>query len=242
MEAAEQHSDESPQTVKEASPELDLDNELGEMEKAPETPKVEVEAKQSDKVTDSNGFTFYKCRFCGLTFNYMTTLKAHERVHDVAQPYTCGKCNESFHFMCELEYHQKQHEKQKGYKCECGRTFYAYTELLYHTHADEEPRRPPMPEPEALPVPSSSNPAADARNYPAPDFMTKGFEPKHPLRVYSDVRSKPYICQYCSKSYADSRGLANHMYSHRGERAFNPRSSRYLIGRSETSYTSPSFL
>ncbi|TKR72727.1 hypothetical protein L596_020134 [Steinernema carpocapsae] len=234
----------NPATVKEASPELDLDNELGEMEKAPETPQPKpkkpeiVVERPGERCTDDNGFTFYKCRFCGLTFNYMTTLKAHERVHDVVQPYVCGKCNESFHYMCELEYHQKQHEKQKGYKCECGRTFYAYTELLYHTHPGEDSRRPGLPEPEPEP-PAPANPAADPRNYPAPDFMTKGFEPKHPLRVYSDVRTKPYICQYCSKSYANSRELAQHMYMHRGERTFNPRSSRYLMGRSEQSYISP---
>uniref|UniRef100_A0A1I7WLK5 C2H2-type domain-containing protein n=1 Tax=Heterorhabditis bacteriophora TaxID=37862 RepID=A0A1I7WLK5_HETBA len=64
---------------------------------------------ESDLVTvvkDDNGFVFYKCRFCGLTFNYMNTLRAHERVHNVSQ----------------------------GYKCECGRTFYSYTEMLYHKH------------------------------------------------------------------------------------------------------------
>lgn len=36
-------------------------------------------------VKDENGFVYYRCRFCGLTFNFMTTLKAHERVHDVMQ-------------------------------------------------------------------------------------------------------------------------------------------------------------
>ena len=25
-----------------------------------------------------------------------------------------------------------------GYKCECGRTFFSYTEMLYHKHADEK--------------------------------------------------------------------------------------------------------
>lgn len=34
---------------------------------------------------DDNGFVFYKCRFCGLTFNYMNTLRAHERVHNISQ-------------------------------------------------------------------------------------------------------------------------------------------------------------
>lgn len=37
---------------------------------------------------DDNGFMFYKCRFCGLTFNFMTTLKAHERSHGVDTVFT----------------------------------------------------------------------------------------------------------------------------------------------------------
>lgn len=61
------------------------------------------------KETDDNGFTYYKCPYCGLTFNYISTLKAHERVHDIMQPYVCPKCNSSFHYMCELEYHMKEH-------------------------------------------------------------------------------------------------------------------------------------
>lgn len=76
----------------------------------------------------------------------------------------------------------------------------------------------------------------DSTSFPCPGFAEKGFEPKHPMKVYSEVRSKPYICQYCSKSYADSRGLAYHMYSHRGEKLFNPRASRYLMCRNENSY------
>ncbi|KAF7634778.1 hypothetical protein Mgra_00005811 [Meloidogyne graminicola] len=96
--------------------------------------------KNSSSVKDENGFIYYKCRFCGLTFNFMNNFKAHERVHDIIQPYTCNKCGESFHYMCELEYHSKTHLKQKGYKCECGRTFFQYTDLLNHRHPGEDPQ------------------------------------------------------------------------------------------------------
>lgn len=102
---------------------------------------------------DDNGFVFYKCRFCGLTFNFMNTLRAHERIHDVSQviifrnygdisksqlqPYVCGKCGESFEFACQLEYHAAQHSEVDGFKCDCGRTFFSYTEMLYHKHTDD---------------------------------------------------------------------------------------------------------
>lgn len=75
-----------------------------------EAPKVMLTPEGAIKETDeSSGFVYYKCRFCGLTFNYLTTLKAHERVHNVEQPYVCPKCNCTFHYNCELEYHMQQH-------------------------------------------------------------------------------------------------------------------------------------
>ncbi|VDN02321.1 unnamed protein product, partial [Thelazia callipaeda] len=206
---------------------------------------------------DENGFIFYKCRFCGLTYNYLTTLRAHERVHNIDEPYKCNRCSESFHYLCELEYHAKQHtgsccspsayymmliyiclylteQDLKGYKCECGRTFHTYTDLLYHKHPEDENEevivsKEPIKKPASSPVPEDS--------FPVPEFMEKGFEPKHPMKVYSDIRLNPYICQYCSKSYPNSRMLAYHMYGHRGEKIFNPRASRYLMARSETSFS-----
>ncbi|CAG9535248.1 unnamed protein product [Cercopithifilaria johnstoni] len=183
---------------------------------------------------NENGFIFYKCRFCGLTYNYLTTLRAHERVHNIDEPYKCNRCSESFHYLCELEYHAKQHTDLKGYKCECGRTFHSYTDLLYHKHPgdeDEESVTATAPTAQKSPIPEN--------DFPIPEFMEKGFEPKHPLKVYSDVRLNPYICQYCSKSYPNSRMLAYHMYGHRGEKIFNPRASRYLMARTENSYISP---
>uniref|UniRef100_A0A1I7V769 Zinc finger protein unc-98 n=1 Tax=Loa loa TaxID=7209 RepID=A0A1I7V769_LOALO len=183
---------------------------------------------------DESGFVFYKCRFCGLTYNYLTTLRAHERVHNIDEPYKCNRCSESFHYICELEYHVKQHSDLKGYKCECGRTFHFYTDLLYHKHPGDE-------ESVTATAPTATKPAPliPENDFPVPEFIEKGFEPKHPLKVYSDVRHNPYICQYCSKSYPNSRMLAYHMYAHRGERIFNPRASRYLMARAENSYISP---
>uniref|UniRef100_A0A915Q401 Zinc finger protein unc-98 n=1 Tax=Setaria digitata TaxID=48799 RepID=A0A915Q401_9BILA len=197
-----------------------------------------AESPVEDKGKDDSGFIFYKCRFCGLTYNYLTTLRAHERVHNIDEPYKCNRCSESFHYMCELEYHAKQHTNLKGYKCECGRTFHSYTDLLYHRHPGDE-------EDDAVVAPASTVAKSTLRilenEFPVPEFIEKGFEPKHPLKVYSDVRVNPYICQYCSKSYPSSRMLAYHMYGHRGEKIFNPRASRYLMARTENSYISPGF-
>uniref|UniRef100_A0A0N5C493 Zinc finger protein unc-98 n=1 Tax=Strongyloides papillosus TaxID=174720 RepID=A0A0N5C493_STREA len=203
-------------------------------------------------------FKYFKCRFCGLTYNYASTLKAHERVHNVSMPYSCSKCDESFHYMCELEYHMKQHENQKGYKCDCGRTFHNYTDMLYHKHDGDDYY---LENPGALnslkqynsnqgnindqisKITSStySNPKTGEMvieglppiRIPVPGYVVEGYEPKHSLKQYSETRSCPYICQYCSKAYPDSRSLTYHMYSHRGERNFNPRASRFLMSRTD---------
>ncbi|CAJ0582968.1 unnamed protein product, partial [Mesorhabditis spiculigera] len=198
---------------------------------------------------DEPSFQYFPCRFCGLTFNYLNTLRAHERVHNVDEPYVCGKCGESFHFACELEYHSMHHNDGNGFKCDCGRTFFSYTELLYHRHPDEEPAPKRVQDSfqpvTSVPLQFPSTSAHGALQFapievPVPAYKTEGFEPKHPLKVYKgDVRTNPYICEYCSKSYPDSRQLTYHMYSHRGERNFNPRSSRYLMGRSGVGYTDP---
>ncbi|VDM74414.1 unnamed protein product [Strongylus vulgaris] len=54
--------------------------------------KLDSSVESEDPLTvvekDDNGFVFYKCRFCGLTFNYMNTLRAHERVHNISQGFT----------------------------------------------------------------------------------------------------------------------------------------------------------
>ncbi|VDK51430.1 unnamed protein product [Anisakis simplex] len=189
-----------------------------------------------EKVKDDNGMIFYKCRFCGLTFNYMTTLRAHERVHNIDQiPYE-SNCINSICFANLSRIADFAFANQKGYKCECGRTFHTYTDLLYHKHPGEDDDEETTDN--QLIVVNRSGQRIPETEFPIPRFVEKGYEPKHPLKVYSDVRLKPYICQYCSKSYADSRGLSYHMSSHRGERAFKASASRYLMSRSTNSYIS----
>jgi hypothetical protein len=186
---------------------------------------------------DDNGFMFYKCRFCGLTFNFITTLKAHERVHDIEAVsnilYSITFLLSRMHVQnvlrrfiscANLNITQKltkvrhliyllllMNSEQKGYKCDCGRTFFQYTDLLYHYHPGEDPEpAPPLPQPEPRVRPFSRLPI-DPAEFPTPGFAENGVEPKYPMRTYSEVRSKPYICQYCSKSYSDSR-LVNRSY------------------------------
>lgn len=66
--------------------------------------------------TDSNQSSIpsgstYKCRFCGLHYNYISTLRAHERVHDVDEPFKCAICGFAFRFNAELEAHNLEHTR-----------------------------------------------------------------------------------------------------------------------------------
>jgi len=151
----------------------------------------------------------YRCRFCGLEYKYLNTLKAHERVHDVEEPYVCPSCGMSFRYYSELQGHNLQHRVvpgEKVYKCGCGRTFNKYTDLLYHKHPDDEQ------EPEYKETLSAG-----------------GKEPNY-LWKYPDNR-KTYYCEFCLKAYSNSHDLKYHIYSHRGERQFTIGASRYLMSR-----------
>ena len=77
--------------------------------------KTEEFQKPSEKVDFEK--ECYKCRFCGLSYVYLNTLKAHERVHNVEEPYVCTKCGDSFRFYSELEYHMMGH--QGTYSAQC---------------------------------------------------------------------------------------------------------------------------
>lgn len=56
----------------------------------------------------------FRCRFCGLEYKYLNTLKAHERVHDVEEPYVCPSCGMSFRYYSELQGHSLQHRAVPG--------------------------------------------------------------------------------------------------------------------------------
>ncbi|KRZ83626.1 Procollagen-lysine,2-oxoglutarate 5-dioxygenase, partial [Trichinella sp. T8] len=177
----------------------DLD---GPQEQLAHSDVITVKQEKLDTPDQQN----FKCRFCGLVYNYLSTLKAHERVHDVEEPYVCAKCGLSFRFYSELQTHSEEHKGTYTYKCGCGRSFAKYTDLLYHKHdSDDED------EPTEETVLAEKKPAYQGKHYPDP--------------------RNAYYCQFCCRGYKTSHELKYHLYSHRGERAFTVGSSRYLMNR-----------
>ncbi|KRZ50178.1 Procollagen-lysine,2-oxoglutarate 5-dioxygenase 3 [Trichinella nativa] len=177
----------------------DLD---GPQEQLAHSDVITVEQEKLDTPDQQN----FKCRFCGLVYNYLSTLKAHERVHDVEEPYVCAKCGLSFRFYSELQMHSEEHKGTYTYKCGCGRSFAKYTDLLYHKHD------------------------SDDEDEPTEETVLAEKKPAYQGKYYPDPRNA-YYCQFCCRGYKTSHELKYHLYSHRGERAFTVGSSRYLMNR-----------
>ncbi|KRX98980.1 Procollagen-lysine,2-oxoglutarate 5-dioxygenase 3, partial [Trichinella pseudospiralis] len=177
----------------------DLD---GPQEQLAHSDVITVEQERLDTPDRQN----FKCRFCGLVYNYLSTLKAHERVHDVEEPYVCAKCGLSFRFYSELQTHSEEHKGTYTYKCGCGRSFAKYTDLLYHKHDSDE------------------------EDEPVEETVLAEKKPAYQGKYYPDPRNA-YYCQFCCRGYKTSHELKYHLYSHRGERAFTVGSSRYLMNR-----------
>ncbi|KRY21174.1 Procollagen-lysine,2-oxoglutarate 5-dioxygenase [Trichinella patagoniensis] len=177
----------------------DLD---GPQEQLAHSDVITVEQEKLDTPDQQN----FKCRFCGLVYNYLSTLKAHERVHDVEEPYVCAKCGLSFRFYSELQTHSEEHKGTYTYKCGCGRSFAKYTDLLYHKHD------------------------SDDEDEPTEETVLAEKKPAYQGKYYPDPRNA-YYCQFCCRGYKTSHELKYHLYSHRGERAFTVGSSRYLMNR-----------
>ncbi|XP_003379365.1 procollagen-lysine,2-oxoglutarate 5-dioxygenase 3 [Trichinella spiralis] len=177
----------------------DLD---GPQEQLAHSDVITVERERLDTPDQQN----FKCRFCGLVYNYLSTLKAHERVHDVEEPYVCAKCGLSFRFYSELQTHSEEHKGTYTYKCGCGRSFAKYTDLLYHKHD------------------------SDDEDEPTEETVLAEKKPAYQGKYYPDPRNA-YYCQFCCRGYKTSHELKYHLYSHRGERAFTVGSSRYLMNR-----------
>ncbi|KIH53987.1 hypothetical protein ANCDUO_15869, partial [Ancylostoma duodenale] len=79
---------------------------------------------------------------------------------------------------------EQKYADVKGYKCECGRTFFSYTEMLYHKHPEDLEKEKEEKELHGCPVlvhPSTSR-VALLQDMPTPTFIEQGFEPKHPMK------------------------------------------------------------
>uniref|UniRef100_A0A3P8SEM6 C2H2-type domain-containing protein n=1 Tax=Amphiprion percula TaxID=161767 RepID=A0A3P8SEM6_AMPPE len=77
------------------------------------------------------------------TFEFLSQMKKHHRIHAGIKPYSCSSCGKSFSQICVLKHHERiTHTGERPYPCGiCGKSFTQNGSLKIHmrTHTGERP-------------------------------------------------------------------------------------------------------
>ncbi|PWA33697.1 hypothetical protein CCH79_00007556 [Gambusia affinis] len=163
------------------------------------------------------------CRFCGLYFHVLSTLKKHERNHRGERPYRCLECRKGFKKLTHLISHRVVH--QKRIQCTvCRKILPTIGDLIQHrsSHPKEKKGMLPCPEcPAKFQYPASQLQQHQRMHKSEFQCQTcgRGFVTLFALRTHkhSHGRSRPFRCSKCDLGFAGPTQLAEHMSTHREE-------------------------
>ncbi|KAK2953911.1 putative Zinc finger protein [Blattamonas nauphoetae] len=179
----------------------------------------------------------FTCSYCDYSTDYLSSLKAHERIHTGEKPFQCtvSGCGKAFTTSYDLKRHKRTHTGEKPFKCPvsgCGKAFATSSGLITHkrTHTGEKPYKCTFTGcGKAFSALSAFNEHRRIHSGEKPYKCAftgcgKAFSKLTNLKTHERIHTgeKPYKCTFlgCGKAFSKSSNLTVHERTHTGERPF----------------------